>query len=160
MNLGLAVRHNASSVARELSDVGNRLDRVPLAATTEAVAVLERDVADEIRDIAGGVYWDIDSDVSPTADGARGSVVTPRSKPHRIEPTKPHGLLVFEGVGGNTVFVRGGVDHPGSKPVDWVGPVSRESPRTLRPIFEDAVSDAIRGGSAGTGAFPSSARGL
>lgn len=142
MSLSVSCRHNAGEVARELSDLADRIERVPEEAMPEVVALLKTEVAGEIQAIAGGVYWDIETDVDRTSSGTRGSVWTDRSKPHRIEPTKPHGLLVFE-KGGQTIFVHGGIDHPGSKPVDWIPGVSRN--QGVRNVFSDYMKQAVGG---------------
>lgn len=142
ITLDISCHHTASSVARELSDMADRVGQVPSQAMPEAVALLAEDVHDEIEDIAGGVYWDINTEIVETPGGARGTVATPPSKPHRIEPTKPHGLLVFEKAG-ETIFVRGGVDHPGSNPVQWLPGVAA-SQRATGPFLRGA-RDAVEG---------------
>lgn len=54
--------------------------------------------------------------------------------PHRIEPTKSHGLLVFE-VDGETVFVKGGVDHPGTQPNPFMREGVEKAMRRIRQAF-------------------------
>lgn len=142
ISLEVSCSHSASSVARELEDLADRVDQVPTQAMPEAVALLAEDVHDEIEDIAGGVYWDIETDIAASGDSAIGRVSTAPSKPHRIEPTKPHGLLVFE-VNGTRVFVRGGVDHPGSNPVQWIPGV--EHSQRASSVFSRQAQDAVTG---------------
>lgn len=142
ISLDISCTHAASSVSRELEDLADRVDQVPAQAMPEAVALLADDVHDEIEDIAGGVYWDIDTEIVESGDSAVGRVSTGPSKPHRIEPTKPHGLLVFE-VNGQTVFVRGGVDHPGSNPVQWIPGV--EASQRATSVFSRQAQDAVTG---------------
>jgi hypothetical protein len=142
LTLSVSVRHTGAEAARELSDMAERVDRTPQESMPEATTILAEDVHDEIEDIAGGVYWDIDTDVVEIPGGARGTVGTNPSKPHRIEPTKPHGLLVFE-KGGETIFVRGGVNHPGSKPVDWIPGVSRG--QRAGDVFTRRTKEAVAG---------------
>lgn len=49
------------------------------------------------------------------ADAPHAAFVHEGTRPHPIFPRKRHGLLVFD-VGNETVFVRGPVNHPGTKP--------------------------------------------
>ena len=141
--LRLGVGHRATSLAGVYA-LAERLERVPAEAMPEAVGVLSRQVAQTIEGIAGGVYWDIEAESNPTPGGAEGRVWTDKSRPHRIEPTKPHGLLVFEGSGGQTVFVRGGVNHPGSKPVNW-GPGVSAQAGAVADVFADHAHRAVSG---------------
>lgn len=146
MRIGLNVRHDVDKLARRVSAMPRDLKDAMRDATPEATDALAAVVEDAIEVIAGGVYWPIDTQASVSGDGGRGRVVVSKSKPHRIEPTKEHGLLVFE-AGGETVFVRGGVDHPGSNPPRGLVSALERSPlNAVEEPYEDRVGRALRGG--------------
>jgi hypothetical protein len=64
-----------------------------------------------------------------------------RTKAHEILPTRSHGLLVFTGRDGSTVFARR-VQHPGTTANRFPLRVWRESLTETRPI----IKAGIRGG--------------
>lgn len=146
MDISIGVRHNLGTAATRIEAYPEKLNRAMYEGTVRSEPVLKDHIADIIASIAGGVYWDINSDgITRTPTGASVKITTPPSKPHRIEPTKKHGLLVFEGSDG-TVFVRGGINHPGSNPVDWVNRIAQHSGNSERieHIFTDEVGEALR----------------
>lgn len=145
VSISIGVRHNVSSVQAQLSPIPQRLIGAMRRGTTETTRAIERDAAKTMLERAGGVYWDIDSVVAPTPDGAKGIVRTPPSKPHPIEPTKEHGLLVFE-INGRTIFVHGPVNHPGSNPLDWITPLETQT-ADYQHIYEDEVGEVFGMGS-------------
>jgi hypothetical protein len=49
------------------------------------------------------------------------------TRAHDIHPTKSHGLLVFE-IGGETVFVKGPVHHPGTRAQPFLMPATQILP--------------------------------
>ena len=146
VRIDVSVRHTADELTRELSDMADRLDAVPAESMPEAVGLLAGEVAQEIESIAGGVYWDIDTEVNPTPEGAQGRVSTSKSAAHRIEPTQPHGILANPETG---FFSKGGVDHPGSKPVDWVTPLAAGNHSAITGVFSEHARRAVGGGAAG-----------
>lgn len=141
IDISFRVTHNTLEVEREFSATSDRLARATRDSALDAMELLERKVAWEIEDIAGGVYWDIISKVTPIPGGAEGYVITPPSKPHTIEP---HGNypLRFRGSDGGWVSTHH-VDHPGSNPVDWVSPLERRQHDDIGHIFFDGWKDAM-----------------
>lgn len=152
------VRHNAGEAARRLEGIPDRLLRATRDATSDATRIIERDAEEEMERIAGGVYWDIHRNFVSTPDGAQGAVTTPPSRPHEIEPHGPYPLR-FRGRDGRWVSTYH-VHHPGSKPVDWVGPISRRPHDDIKRAFfegwKGAMRGDLRGGGAG-GALPRAA---
>lgn len=142
--ISLRVSHDLTGFAATLSAYPERVERALSAATSEATRHTERFFGEEMVSRARGKYWDIDADVTPTPGGARGRVSTEKNRSHRIEPTKPHGLLVFE-IDGRTVFVKGGVNHPGSRPVDVLSPLRRTEVPRLKSIYTSHVRRAFSG---------------
>ena len=61
------------------------------------------------------------------------------TRPHVIRPTKPHGLLVWEGPRG-TVFHRGPVNHPGFKSSGEYDRILVEEPDKIRRELEFTLS--------------------
>lgn len=145
INLSFSVRHNALEEAQKVDSLPDKLTGAMREATPEAARATERIIARLIESIAGGVYWDINTDIRPTPDGSEARIITPPSKPHRIEPTKEHGLLVFS-VGGKDVFVRGGVDHPGSNPVDWIRGMDSAPLEEIERPYVTSVTRALNSG--------------
>ncbi len=145
LSLSLSVRHDVGRAAERIGDLPDKLTGAMRDATPEATRVTAELIMGIIQAKAGGVYWDVNTSVRPTPAGAIGSVVTPPSRPHRIEPTKEHGLLVFD-IGGKTVFIRGGVNHPGSNPVDWVSSMNSAPTETIGRPFEREVGRVFAGG--------------
>ena len=143
--LRFSVKHNAPEVLAQLDRYPERITEAVRRATTEATRFMVRHARDTMQERAGGVYWDIDPVTIPTPNGARGSVRTPPSRPHRIEPTKPHGLLVFE-INGQKIFVRGGVNHPGSNPLDWLTSLSQRTDE-IEDIYADELAQEFGAGS-------------
>jgi hypothetical protein len=130
-----SVSNNFETVRERIDEYPDRITGAMRRATTDSTRYVSRHAAATMEERAGGVYWDINELVAPMANGAQGRVRTPPSKPHRIEPTKSHGLLVFE-IGGETIFVRGGVDHPGSNPLDWITSIDTEE---IENFYDDEV---------------------
>ena len=149
MQLSISCQHNGSEVAQALSDLAGRIDRVPGQAMPRLVERLRADVAAEIERIAGGVYWDIQSDLASEESSATGRVWTDRSRPHVIEPHDPRHPLIFRE--GGELVVAEHVDHPGSRPVNWVPGVSQSFSGTAKSIFDEQMDQAVRGGSSGAG---------
>lgn len=141
VSISIGSRHNLNQGASQIAELGPRTVNAMRRGTTKATLHLENVIEAYIVSKAGGMYWDMDSVVSPTPDGARATIRTPASKPHRIEPTKKHGLLVFEGSEG-LVFKRGGVDHPGSNPLDWT-PGAESSQSLLESDFAGEVREVL-----------------
>lgn len=123
-----------SETARSLSRIPDRLDRAMYDATRDGVDLLENYARAGMEEIAGGAYWETIPQVNRAPGGAKGSVTTPPSKAHRIEPTEarkakaradyaagkrrtPRAFLKFEGANGDVFST--GVNHPGSNPVNW-----------------------------------------
>ena len=136
----ISVSHDLGSFAARLSSYPRALEGAMNEATREATRHTERFFGEEMVRIAGGGYWEVDAEVT----GSRGVVSTEKNRAHRIEPNKPHGLLVFE-IAGQTVFIRGGVDHPGSRPVDVLSPLRRTQVPHLRGIYREKVREAMGG---------------
>ena len=146
MKIGLRVRHNTDAAARRVSALPRRLKDAMREATPDATRALEAVTYRALVQKAGGAYWPVRSEATASGDNARGRVVVSRSKAHRIEPKKEHGLLVFE-IDGRTVFVRGGVNHPGSNPPrDLVGTIDASPMNTVEEPYTQRVRSAIRGG--------------
>lgn len=141
--LRISVKHNASSIARELSDMADRIERVPEEAMPEALEILSESVRGTIESIAGGVYWDINSEVLSTKVGR---VSTAPSKPHPIEPHGDYPLHFV--IDGKDIFTRH-VNHPGSNPVQWTLGVSQIAPDPIKSVFADRLEGAVRGITAG-----------
>jgi hypothetical protein len=141
--INLSVKHNFSMALERIGDYPDQVTNAMRRGTTESTRYVARHAAAQMQERAGGVYWDINELVAPRPDGAQGRVRTPPSKPHRIEPTKSHGLLVFE-IGGQTIFIRGGVDHPGSNPLDWITSIDTEN---IQDIYNDELGRVFNIGS-------------
>lgn len=141
-SLDISVRHTASTVARELDDLADRLGDVPGKAMPEAVEVLRASVESTIESIAGGVYWDINTDIRGAGQSVIGEVSTPPSKPHVIEPHGDYPLHFV--IDGRDVFTRH-VDHPGSRPVNWPPGVQQTAPQAIEGVFVSHTRDAVRG---------------
>lgn len=140
--LRINCRHNSRNVQMSLSALGIRIRRVPEEATTLAIRALAEDVAVAIQDIAGGIYWSIESDVDSGAGVARGVVGTPKSRRHDIDSHTPGRPLKFkiDDLWISTYHV----NHPGSRPVNWLSRVRRM--QRSKQIIRDRLQRAIRGG--------------
>lgn len=141
IRLSISAKHNTVEALAEVDAMSERVTGAVRRATTETVRFVVRHVRETMLERAGGIYWDINPVTTPTPDGATGRVVTPPSKPHRIEPTKRHGLLVFE-VNGQPVFVKGGVNHPGSNPLDWITSLEARSDE-VEDIYEGELGEVF-----------------
>lgn len=138
--IGLSVSTNGFPEAEQfMSGAPERLDRAAYAATERSVRLMEDAAASAIEEIAGGVYWDINSQVQRLPHGALGRVVTPPSRPHTIEPKGPYPLR-FQ-IGGRWVSTYH-VDHPGSNPVNWPDRLGGFATAAER-IYADEVDDAL-----------------
>lgn len=140
----MQVSHNFEEGAREYEQKPDRVNRATLRATEKAADYLASVITAYIVGRAGGMYWDLHQKVEPRPNGAQARIKTPKSRAHRIEPTKEHGLLVFPGRSGGTAFVKGGVNHPGSNPLDWT-PGAESSRTGIGTIYESAWKEALRG---------------
>lgn len=145
VSLDISVRHTASVAAREFDDLADRLGDVPGKAMPEAVEVLRASVESTIESIAGGVYWDINTDVRSTGQSVIGEVITPKSKRHPITPNSPNEFIhFFWEAKGRWVRIKE-IDHPGSRPVDWPPGVRQTAPHAIEEVFVSRTREAVRG---------------
>jgi len=148
-NLTLNCEHNADEVIAELQPIPEELTKAMREGTDEAAQALQRQIAEIMLRRAGGVYWEINSEVQPSSDGASATIVTPHSKPHLIVP-KDKKALRFE-IEGREIFAKY-VNHPGSKPLDWATEVETTFPPEFRRIYAERVQQVL--GDGGPSAMP------
>lgn len=134
-----------SEAAESLGSVPAQLDRAMRSATDDATDALAEHAERIIVGRAGGLYWDIETNSYPISNGGRGTVSTGPNSPHVIVPTKPNGVLAFEGRDGGTVFTRR-VNHPGSNPPDWLSGIDARTVNDIGARYERGVAEVLGGG--------------
>lgn len=113
MRFSFSVSHDASRAAASVEALPSKLKDAMRDAGLPATKALESVVGDALTSKAGANYWPVRTTSESTPGGTRSRVVVSKSKAHRIEPTKAHGILANPATG---FFSRGGVNHPGSNP--------------------------------------------
>ena len=152
MTLRISVKHNFGKVQREIEEIIPRLDEAMRSATYENTDALHDDAVDKINKRNPSItktYEKIEKDVVPTGHGAIGYVGTDDkvaqileegSPPHEIEG---HPLLRFEW-GGRMISVRK-VDHPGTKPYEWLLRAAESQEPAMRERYVAAVAEVLGG---------------
>lgn len=138
IGFSLKVSNNYGEKSLKLQEVKGQLTKALQDATYDNLRILERETERAIEGIAGGVYWDIKGTYARESDGARVRVSTNKSRPHRIVPKDPNGWLHFT-VNGREVFTKE-VNHPGSRPVDWINRVATTSPDLVKANYREELS--------------------
>lgn len=142
LRLSFSVDHDVNRAAEAVGRLPGKLTAAMRDATPQATKELENVVERALVSKAGGAYWPIRSQADASA--GRGRVVVSKSKAHRIEPTKEHGILANPETG---FFVKGGVDHPGSNPPRGMLPVLEASPLgEVEREYTVRVERVLRGG--------------
>lgn len=95
-----------------------RVRRVEAAAVRLAPGSMKRGIRASIGSGPGGEFRGTVKSTHPAS-----IFVINGTRPHRIEPRRPGGVLRFT-VGGRVVYARF-VNHPGSKPNDFLGQALR-----------------------------------
>jgi hypothetical protein len=141
--ISISVEHNMRAFQTRIGITFPRLVRGALNdATTEGTRMTGRFFIDEMIRRAGGKYWDVNAEITGGITGTRGVVSVPASKPHRINPKKRGGSLFINGR-----WFRGGVNHPGSRPIDLIGPLRRRGLAPIHGAYKTELDRAL-----GTGA--------
>lgn len=140
----LGVKHNFGNALRYFEETPSRIDRAVFEATQETTDFMAQSARSQMERIAGGVYWDINTETNSTPTGARGSVRTPPSRPHRITGNP---YLHFYWPAQNRWVKTREVNHPGSSPVDWIDPSRTPMTAAAERIFSQKVGSAISGSS-------------
>lgn len=141
IDIGLKVSNNYGEKFLQLQGIKAELTKALQDATQDNLRILERETERAIGSIAGGVYWDVKGTYARESDGARVRVYTDKSRPHRIVPKDPNGWLHFT-VNGREVFTKL-VNHPGSRPVDWINRVATTSPDLVKANYYEEVSSVF-----------------
>lgn len=137
----MKVSNNYGEKSLILQDIQRQLTQALQDATQDNLRILERETERAIGGIAGGVYWDVKGTYARESDGARVRVYTDKSRPHRIVPKDPNGWLHFT-VNGREVFTKL-VNHPGSRPVDWINRVATTAPDLVKANYREELSNVF-----------------
>lgn len=141
IGFGLKVSNNYGEKSLQLQGIKEELTKALRDATYDNLRILDRETEKAIQSIAGGVYWEVIGNYARATDGARVRVYTKSSKRHDIRPKDPNGWLHFH-VNGREVFTKF-VDHPGSRPVDWINRVATTSPDLVKANYREELSNVF-----------------